>query len=335
MKPYLFVLGCFVSVLGGFFSWRLANPDVRGVVVADFNHLPVNGKIGTGYIKVGDSQITQRDIDLEYEILTSGIDSEFTSDSALSSSTQDQLPKTIWQRLRNQILISMIERKVLYKVINEQKHIGEIELASKGKCLASWKEILTSAPALFADERQKDSLKVRLCEQQLIDDFMDKVAYRQFEVDEDSMLAYYQENLSSFNVPARVKILHIQLPDERTAKTVRYKVKKNNFRELAKEYSIAPEASKGGEMGPFTKNEVPQFFAEAFKLRRNTISKIVKSTYGFHIFMPIEKYEEKTLDFDEVKDDIKAKLVVDEKKREYQKWLDLALNSVEVRSFGM
>jgi len=57
-----------------------------------------------------------------------------------------------------------------------------------------------------------------------------------------------------------------------------------DFAELAKQYSNCPSAKNGGDLGEFSKGDMVKPFEDAtFKLKKNKISGIVETSYGYHI----------------------------------------------------
>lgn len=64
-----------------------------------------------------------------------------------------------------------------------------------------------------------------------------------------------------------------------------------NFNTLARLYSQDPGSGfKGGELGMFGRNQmVPEFEAAAFRLKPDSISKIIETQYGYHILKLIER----------------------------------------------
>jgi peptidyl-prolyl cis-trans isomerase SurA len=64
----------------------------------------------------------------------------------------------------------------------------------------------------------------------------------------------------------------------------------DNFNSLATLYSDDGSAAKGGELGFFTRGQmVPEFEAAAFKLKPDTISKVIETKYGYHILKLIDR----------------------------------------------
>ncbi len=96
---------------------------------------------------------------------------------------------------------------------------------------------------------------------------------------------------------------HILLPTEAAAKAALARVKAGeDFAKVANEVSKDP-ASKGGDLGWFTKDRmVPEFAEAAFKLKPGQISDPVKTQFGWHIIQ-VEGERMKTFPpFDQVKE---------------------------------
>ena len=86
---------------------------------------------------------------------------------------------------------------------------------------------------------------------------------------------------------------------------------KDEFTALAKEKSVGPSGSNGGELGWFTKEKmVPEFSTAAQKLAVGTITKApVKTNYGYHIIYLDDKKASAVLEYDKVKDRLKQDLI--------------------------
>jgi peptidyl-prolyl cis-trans isomerase D len=86
-----------------------------------------------------------------------------------------------------------------------------------------------------------------------------------------------------------------------------------DFSELAKKYSQdAGSAAKGGDLGWFGHGQMVKEFEEAaFSLSRGAIGGPVKSKFGYHIIKVEDVREARLKPFEEVRDQIAAKLTID------------------------
>lgn len=129
----------------------------------------------------------------------------------------------------------------------------------------------------------------------------------------------YALNKKKFKQPESVHAQHILIEikdDEQAAKALALDVRakalagNESFAELAEKYSADASAKNNkGDLGFFSKGRmVPEFEQKVFALKVGDISEPVKTQFGFHIIKLINKREEKTLTFDEVKTDMIANL---------------------------
>ena len=144
------------------------------------------------------------------------------------------------------------------------------------------------------------------------------------QISDDELKVQYQQDIQQYQVPNRVHVQHILLmtvgkPDaevEETRKKAEDVLKQArsgvNFTDLAKKYSEDPGSKdKGGDLGWIVQGQtVPEFQNVAFGLEKGKISDLVKTQYGFHIIKVLDKETAHTKPFEEVKDSIKAPLML-------------------------
>src|SRR5579862_9723439 len=144
------------------------------------------------------------------------------------------------------------------------------------------------------------------------------------QVSDDELKVAYQNDIQQYQVPNRVHVDHILLmtvgktPAEveeikAKAEDVLKQAKKGGkFEDLAKKYSEDPGTKdKGGDLDWITQGQtVPEFEKVAFSLPKGEISDLVKTQYGFHIIKVLDKETAHTKTFDEVKDQIRAPMVL-------------------------
>ena len=146
------------------------------------------------------------------------------------------------------------------------------------------------------------------------------------QISDEQLKAQYQKNIQDYEVPNRVHVEHILFntvgkPDaeveeiRKKAEGVLAQAKKgSNFEDLAKKYSEDPGTKdKGGDLGWIVQGQtVAEFEKAAFSLPKGSISDLIKTQYGFHIIKIIDKETAHTKPFEEVKDSLRAPLVLTE-----------------------
>lgn len=156
------------------------------------------------------------------------------------------------------------------------------------------------------------------------------------QISDDDLKLKYQQNIQDYHVPNRVHAQHILFMtvgktdaevDEirKKAEDVLKQARKGaKFDELAKKYSEDPGSKeKGGDLGWLVQGQtVPAFEKAAFSLPAGSISDLVKTQYGFHIIKVLEKENDHTKPFDEVKDSIRAPLLQNKTDEEESKIAD-------------
>jgi peptidyl-prolyl cis-trans isomerase D len=144
------------------------------------------------------------------------------------------------------------------------------------------------------------------------------------QISDDDLKARYQRDIQQYEVPNRVHVEHILFmtvgkPDaevdeiKKKAEDILKQVKKGaKFEDLAKKNSEDPGTKdKGGDLGWIVQGQtVPEFEKVAFSLQPGTVSDLVKTQYGFHIIKVLAKETAHTKPFDEVKDSIRAPMML-------------------------
>jgi peptidyl-prolyl cis-trans isomerase C len=110
--------------------------------------------------------------------------------------------------------------------------------------------------------------------------------------------------------PARVHAAQIVLRTEEEGREVQKALKKGqDFAELAKAKSVAPEGARGGDLGWFEAGVMPTVFDEVcFALKPGEVSELTPSEYGFHIFKLLEAEAEVPLSYEEARPELIKRL---------------------------
>jgi peptidyl-prolyl cis-trans isomerase C len=155
-------------------------------------------------------------------------------------------------------------------------------------------------------DRQVNDLRRRLVVQRVVREFQ-----KPPEITDEQAKQYYDDNPNLYS-STQIRASHILVKDEAQAKEIHDQVKADpsKFAEIAKEKSTdKTSGAKGGDLGMFGQGRmVPEFERAAFALKPNEISDVVKTQYGYHIILVVERKDGERRPFDQVKEQIKATL---------------------------
>ncbi len=176
----------------------------------------------------------------------------------------------------------------------------------------------------------KDTLRVSVLSQKIFD-----VVTKKVKVSPADVLAYYEQNASSYGGAASREVRHILIAvksadgqvdfakSKQKADQIRTQVTNSNFAALAKKYSDDPGSKdSGGKLTDTKGSFVPEFENVAFKLKTGEISQPVKSSFGYHIIQALAptKPSNRT-PFSQVKASIRATLLQTQRNQVMNQWV--------------
>lgn len=168
---------------------------------------------------------------------------------------------------------------------------------------------------LTMDDVKSDVRKALAIKKLMKNDIEDKVS-----VDEKAVNEYYKNNSTKFVEGESVKASHILVMVDKNAtkdakETAKKKIdgllirvrKGEDFAKLAKENSDDKGSGQnGGDLGFFSKGMmVPNFEKAAFSLKKDEVSDVVETEFGYHVIKLIDKKPERTIPLSEVHDKLK------------------------------
>lgn len=150
--------------------------------------------------------------------------------------------------------------------------------------------------------------------------------YLKKEVNKARVENLFKERRISFDKPEKVTASHILISSktkdaEKKANDLYKKVNKANFAKLAKEHTEDPSGkNNGGSLGEFARGRmVPEFEKVAFSQKVGTISKPVKTQFGYHIIYTTAKNPAVVANFKDYRDELAKELIQKEKKDQLKK----------------
>lgn len=182
-------------------------------------------------------------------------------------------------------------------------------LADEGLSLTGWKE----------------DLRKTLLERKVFHKISEKVQ----KPTEDDIKKYYANNKERFKRKERIYLRQIVTDDISKAQAIKDEIKKKDFTELAKKFSVSPEGKSGGLVGWIERGAV-DIFDKAFTLPAGGVSPVLESAYGFHIFKVERKAPAGYSTPEEVHKEIEQDLMGQREKAEFANWLDKQIRASRV-----
>jgi len=169
-------------------------------------------------------------------------------------------------------------------------------------------------------EQWKEDRREKLLIDKLIQQEIDSIIH----VSDQEVMDYYTKNKDEFKRPQMVRARQIVVATEEEAKSIRSRLlKREDFAEMARLYSLSPDAEQGGDLGTFAKGQMPEEFDKiVFRYRVGSISKVVQSPYGFHIFKVEKRMPPRTLPLEDVQVEIRKSIFQARQETFFQEWLN-------------
>ena len=144
---------------------------------------------------------------------------------------------------------------------------------------------------LAAEGITGSDLRARTKDRLTLQAFLAREVNARVAVLDHEVIEYFEQHPDEFDLPEQVHVRQIVVKTEEEGTRLLDQIKKReDFAELARKYSIAPEAAQGGDLGWFGRGIMPPPIEDtAFSLRVGKVSKVVESPYGYHLFKLLEK----------------------------------------------
>lgn len=281
---------------------------------------------------VNGDKITQSEFDKHYNL----IKNDFESRQGVT------LDETTDADLIARIKSATFDDLVLQKLVRQdaQKQGVTVDAAEVDGILSEFKQSKDSAETdgykkfLTDSQITEKDLRAQIEVSQLYDKLQDKVAGN-LVVSDDEARKYYDANPTMFQDEGGIQIYHILVDSEEQANDILSQLKQGgDFAALAKQYSIDPGSKdQGGDVGLVNENTnfVEEFKQAALALQPGQMTpQPVKTTYGYHIIKAGDKKAPRQQTFDEVKDQLKAKMVNDQKTQAFNNYLEQLKNNANI-----
>jgi parvulin-like peptidyl-prolyl isomerase len=136
---------------------------------------------------------------------------------------------------------------------------------------------------------------------------------------------YYNKNKSQYGTPETRDVRHILVPTKKQADSLYTRIRAGeDFAKLAKQFSKDPGSKdQGGKLTVSRGQTVEPFDKTAFLLPKDSLSRPVKTQYGFHLIQPLSAIKPaKTTPLKDVKSSIEQQLLQTKKNEAMTKWVE-------------
>lgn len=277
-------------------------------VSAGCNSEPIVEKV-TPLIRINDQEISKAEFLAAFE-------KSLQKDQPLSGIEREELQRSF--------LVQLIDRELIHGEARRLNiSITEAELES---ALQSYRQDYPGSS--FEAMLQERGLTLKFWREELkesliMEKLLDQAVYSRVAITDLEVAAYFKDNHDQFDRPTQVRARQIVVAEEAEGQKVLDLLRQGQpFADVAAEYSLSPDAQQGGDLGFFGRGEMPPEFDEiVFDLPVGRLSKLVKSEYGYHIFMVEEKRKAARLSKQEATEEIMSILDARKKEEVYLGWL--------------
>ncbi|MDT8317490.1 MAG: peptidyl-prolyl cis-trans isomerase [bacterium] len=268
----------------------------------------------TTLAKIGSSVITLQDFE---ESFSNG-GKRYTSRYPLDRTAVLKLKATYLNQMIEEKLILMEAKRLSIDVGKEEIDAAVAGVRKNYGDNESFRKVFVDGHINMEKWREKIRRKL-LVEKVIFSLLSAKVTVSPAELEE-----YYNNNIEEFHSEEVVKARQIFLMDERAARKARERVRSGeDFAAVAMEVSQSPDARDGGDLGFFGRGVMPEEFDDAlFTMEVGALSEVVRSTYGYHIFLLEERKEARDVSFEESREKIAEEIKKKKEELLYVEWMD-------------
>lgn len=212
---------------------------------------------------------------------------------------------------RRGLLEGLIDRKLLAQAARRRGVLVTEEEVERAflRLRADWPG--ESFDRLLADTQLSlADLEVRLRDRLVVEKLFAEEVVARVAVTEADLDAYLAAHPPAPERPERVRAAQIVVKTEGEARRLQGELARGvSFAELARRYSLSPDAKVGGDLGWFGRGDMPPEFEEVcFTLPVGKVSDVVASPYGYHLFHLIDRRAAEAPDPETVRASAEAKL---------------------------
>ena len=144
---------------------------------------------------------------------------------------------------------------------------------------------------------------------------------------------YYNNHIAEYAGKKKHHLRNILMRDREEIGEIKRRLDENqSFVILAKQFSMAPNASEGGDLGLFdVSNFTPQIRESISKLEKGEYTDIIQTAQGFQIFFIEDIVLDGNRTLEQVADEIEGILYQEEVEKKFQSWLETLKKNAHIK----
>jgi parvulin-like peptidyl-prolyl isomerase len=234
------------------------------------------------------------------------------------------VPENLRARLKDQLIEQIIDHYLIMEYGRENTiTLSENELKSainnirKEYTEDGFQDALLRGYVDF--EEWKDRLRKQLLKNKIIKRATKSISPPSYQ----DIQRYYVNNQDEFRYPRMLEFRQIVTRTKEEAENLLQRLRNGELMsELARKYSIAPEAENGGKVGWVALGHLDESMEKIlFSMSQGKTSPVIKTPYGYHIFEVLSIRPEGMKKLPEVIFKIESKFINQKREAAYKKWL--------------
>ncbi len=261
---------------------------------------------------------------------------EFEDEVRALSASFGKLPPPLEQdlpRLRRGVLERLVNRELMLAEAGRRGirlSAAEVEraLAPASAGMPAREFEATLAEAGTDRERWRRAAERDLTIQKLQEQIGAAVTVSDREIDD--WIARHRERAP---LPEEVRASQILTRSEADALEARLQILGGaTFADVARRVSLSPDAERGGDLGYFSRGQMPPEFEEvAFALALGRLSEVVETPYGFHLFLVTDRRPARPRSAADERLAVRATLLAEKREEAFRAWLAEARGRAKIR----
>jgi len=236
-------------------------------------------------------------------------------------------------RKQKEQLLEWSRENLIEKVLLEQYAARNGPQISDSRIDAAFENVIKrpQEQGVPFDSNERERLKADIGRQLKVLGALQQLGKGTDEPGEEQINRFYQENGEQFRTSEQVRVSHIVKhidwqSDDTEAQDIINQAKEllergASFESLVSRYSDCPE--NGGDIGFISRGQMVEEFEDVvFNLGAGQISGVFRSRYGFHIAKVYDRRPAVIRSFEQVKSEIKQKLIQQNRDKAIEKLLD-------------